>query len=56
MRVIVVPIVVGPLGTVPKGREIWLEGLEIVEDGQNIEKNPGDLRRLEVTQTPVKDC
>ena len=27
----------------------------IVENGQNTEKNPGDLRRLAVTQTPVKD-
>ena len=27
----------------------------IVENGQNTEKSPGDLRRLSVTQTPVKD-
>ena len=27
----------------------------IVEIGQNTEKSPGDLRRLVVTQTPVKD-
>ena len=27
----------------------------IIENGQNIEKSPGDLRRLAVTQTPVKD-
>ena len=27
----------------------------IVENGQNTEKSPGDLRRLVVTQTPVKD-
>ena len=27
----------------------------IIESGQNIEKSPGDLRRLPVTQTPVKD-
>ena len=26
----------------------------IVENGQNTEKSPGDLRRLAVTQTPVK--
>ena len=26
-----------------------------IENGQNIEKNPGDLRRLAVSQTPVKD-
>ena len=27
----------------------------IIENGQNTEKSPGDLRRLAVTQTPVKD-
>ena len=27
----------------------------ICETGQNTEKSPGDLRRLAVTQTPVKD-
>ena len=27
----------------------------IVKIGQNTEKSPGDLRRLAVTQTPVKD-
>ena len=27
----------------------------ITEINQNIEKSPGDLRRLAVTQTPVKD-
>ena len=27
----------------------------IIENGQNNEKSPGDLRRLAVTQTPVKD-
>ena len=27
----------------------------IIENGQNTEKNLGDLRRLAVTQTPVKD-
>ena len=27
----------------------------IIENGQNIEKSPGDLRRLAVTQTPAKD-
>ena len=26
----------------------------IVEIGQNIEKNPGDLRTLPITQTPIK--
>ena len=27
----------------------------IIANGQNTEKSPGDLRRLAVTQTPVKD-
>ena len=27
----------------------------IIEDGQNTEKSSGDLRRLAVTQTPVKN-
>ena len=27
----------------------------IIENGQNTEKSPGDLRRLAVTQTPVQD-
>ena len=27
----------------------------IIENGQNTEKSPGDLRRLAVAQTPVKD-
>ena len=27
----------------------------IIEIGQNTEKSPGDLRKLPVTQTPVKD-
>ena len=27
----------------------------IIEDGQNTEKSPGDLRRFAITQTPVKN-
>ncbi len=27
----------------------------IIENGQNTEKSPGDLRRLAVSQTPVKN-
>ena len=27
----------------------------IIENGQNTEKRPGDLRKLAVTQSPVKD-
>ena len=61
MKVTVIPVVVGVLGTVTKGAE----GLEnkrtcgdcpnnsIVEIGQNTKKLFGDLERLVVTQTPV---
>ena len=28
----------------------------IIEIGQNTEKIPGDLKRLVITQTSVKDC
>ena len=38
---------------------LWTSGdhrnNNIIKNGQNIEKCPGDLRRLDVTQTPVKD-
>ena len=27
----------------------------IIENGQNTEKSPGDLRRFTVSETPVKD-
>ena len=37
----------------------WLRGdhpnYSIIDNGQNTEKSPGDLRSLAVTQTPVKD-
>ena len=58
------PIVIGALGTVIKR---LVQGLEnnrtagdcpnnrIVEIGLNTKKSPGDLRRLAVTQTPVKN-
>ncbi len=62
----IIPIVIGAFGTVTK---ILLKGLGdlevrgqvetiqtfIIENGQNTEKSPGDLKRLAVTQTPVKD-
>ena len=61
------PIVIGTLGTVTKGLLKDLEDLEVsgrVEDYPNdsiaegqariLETSPGDLRRLAVTQTPVK--
>ena len=44
----------------PGGLGGWLTGVDypndsIAEDGQNTETNPGNLRRLAVTQTPVKN-
>ncbi len=62
MKVSIIPIVIGAFGTVTKG---LLKGLEdfgswlasgdhpnniIIENSQNTEKNPRDLRRLTVTQ------
>ncbi len=58
MKVTIVPIVIGALGTITKG---LLKGLEdypndsIAKNGQNPETSPGDLRRLAVTQTLVKN-
>ena len=69
MKVTIVPIVIGPFGTItkvllsiinrPGGVGSWQTGREypndsIDENGQNPETSPGDLRRLAVTQTPVK--
>ena len=63
---IVIPIVIGALGTVNKGIGTGMRGLgnkwtsgdhpnySIIEIDQNTEKSPGDFRRL-VTQTPVKN-
>ena len=63
MKVTIIPIVVGALGTVTKG---LVQGLGnnrtsgdhpnycIIEISQNTEKSPGDLRKLVVTQTPVR--
>ena len=63
MKVTNVPIVIGAFGTLTKGLLKGLDDLEvgdhpnysIIENGQNTEKSPGDLRRLAVTQTPVKN-
>ena len=66
MKVTIVPIVIGAFGTVTKGLLKGLEDLavgrrvetiqttSIIENGQNTEKSPGDLRRLAVTQATVK--
>ena len=67
MKLTIIPIVIGAFGTVTKGifkgtkgRGSWRTGWDhpdysIVENGRNTEKSPEDLRRLAVTQTPVKD-
>ena len=59
MKVTVIPIVIGALGTVTK----WLEELEIRARVETIEnysiiknwESPWDLRRHAVTQTSVED-
>ena len=57
MRVTVIRVLIGALGTIPKGLEMELEELEIggtnrtiqttalLKISQNTEKSPGDLRR-----------
>ena len=67
MKVTIVPIVIGALGPIskgllkrPGGLGNWRTGKDypndsIAENGQNPETSPGDLRRLAVTQTPVKN-
>ena len=54
------PIVIGAFGTITKGLGSWQTGRDyrndsIAENSQNPETSPGDLRRLAVTQTPVKN-
>ena len=64
MKVTIIPIVIGAFGIVTKGLlkglRCWRTGRHypndsIAENGQNPETSPGDLRRLAVTQTPVKN-
>ena len=66
MQVSIIPIVIRAFGTVTKGLLKGLDDLEvggrvdpsinyIIENGQSTEKSPGVLRRLAVTQTPVKN-
>ena len=63
MKVTIIPIVIGAIGVETKGLLKGLEHLEVggrVEtiqtgNGQNTEESPGDLRKLAVTQTSVKD-
>ena len=58
MKVTIVPIVIGALHVGRLGN--WRTGRDYPNDsiamnGQNPETSPGDLRRLAVTQTPVKN-
>ena len=63
MKVTIILIVIGAFGTVTIGLLKGLGVLEVgerieiiqIENGQNTEKSPADLRRLAVTQSPVKD-
>ena len=62
MKVTIGPIVIGALGTVTKGLLKGLEDLEVSRWVETIQTtallrttSPGDLRRLAVTQTPVKN-
>ena len=60
MKVTVIPIVIGALGTWTgghgnKGTRGDHPDYSIFEIGTNIEKSPRDLRTLVVTQTPVED-
>ena len=62
MKVRIILIVIGTFGTVTKGLvkgtgglgSWWTSGdhpnYSIIENGQNTEKSPGDLRRLAVTR------
>ena len=60
----VIPFVTGALGMIPKAlvREVENQRMSqdhpnysIIEISQNTKKSPGDLKRLTVTPTPVKD-
>ena len=63
MKVTIIPIVIGAFGSVTKGPggfKSWRPSGDhpnnsIIENGQNTEKSPWDLRRLAVTQSSVKD-
>ena len=59
----IIPIVIGAFVTITKGTgrfgSWWTSGdhpnYYIIENCQNTEKSPDDLRRLAVTQTSVKN-
>ena len=65
VKVTIIPIGIGVFGTITiikgiGGLGSWRTSGDhrdnsIIENGQNTEKSPGNLRRLAVTQTTVKD-
>ena len=65
MKMTIIPILIGALGTATKGLVQGQDDLEItcgdnpnnciIEIGQNTEKSPGNLKRLVVTQNPVRN-
>ena len=64
MKVTVIPILIDALRTIPKELvkkledmeiEVLVETIQTKTSLQNTEKSPGDLKRLAVTQTPMKD-
>ena len=64
MKVTIIPIVIGAIGTVTNGLKQGLgykmtsgdhPNNNIIEISQNNERSRGDLRRLFVTQTPEKN-
>ena len=60
MKVKVIPIVIGALGTGARGLRNKRTNREhpnysIIKIYRNTEKRPGELWRLTVTQTPVED-
>ena len=62
MKLMMIPIVIGALRTIPNGDERVGNkrmsrdhpNYSIVKISQNTEKSPGDLKRLAISQTPVK--
>ena len=65
MQLTIIPIVIGVnsnkrIAKGTRGLGSWQTSGDhpndsIVENGQNTKKSPGDLRRLAITQTPVKN-
>ena len=62
MKVTIIPIVIGVFVFIKGTGELENNGTSgdhpnyyIIENSQNTEKSPGDLRTLTVTQTPLKD-